>query len=248
MQIINSIKKISQPAKPIVLTIGYFDGLHLGHQKILQEMLAISNQKGEQRVVLTFKNHPSEIVRPEIQIKHIYTLPHKIKLFEETGIDVLLILPFTKELSQQSAVDFLRDIYKVIPFSDLILGHDATLGRGREGNRERVEEYVKSLNSNVKYLSPYEYDGDPVSSSRIRLLIQKGNLKEASQLLGRPYSIYAPLSNGSLEVNGLCLPPEGKYPVQVKYQDSLFISTAIISQNNLHLTVHDIEGIVEIIF
>lgn len=185
MQLIHSLEVPIQISKPAVLTIGNFDGLHLGHQAVLKKVKEISLSESRPMTVITFENHPYTVLRPDFPIISLCTFQEKIELLKKFGVDILIAIPFTKALSQQSAEEFLHQVYDVLPFSHLILGYDAVLGRGREGNRQRVQAYAKEKHFRVEYLEPYLFEGSIVSSSEIRKCIQEGNISRAELLLGR---------------------------------------------------------------
>lgn len=210
-----------------VLTIGNFDGFHRGHQAVLNRVKEVAKESKEAVSVLTFENHPSEILRPNNKIQQIYTVPHKIKLFSEYGVDELILLPFTNELSKYSAEEFLTKVYEHQPFSHLILGHDATLGKDKKGDKKALQTTAKNMNFSIEHLEPYVFAGKVVSSSEIRTLIQNGQLPQTETLLGRKYSVYGPVIAGiskaksigfptaNIDVSPLCVPTYGVYAVRV---------------------------------
>lgn len=234
MKLIKAIPQKPLFKTPCAITIGNFDGLHTGHQFVLKRLSEISHQNQIPSVVISFKNHPAEILRPERPICKICTNEQKIKIFEKKGIDTLILLPFTKELSELSVEEFISNLQKNIPFSHLILGWDATLGKNRHGNKEIVKDIAKKQNFQVEYLEQYKIDQTSVSSSAIRACIQEGNLQEAERLLGRPFSIYSAVLKGegrgkkigfptaNMDVKGLCLPPLGVYAVKAIINDIPF--------------------------
>lgn len=233
MQLLNHLEDFKDDRKPIVLTIGNFDGMHRGHLAVIRRAQEIASGKS-QTMVLTFNNHPSEILRPQHPISLLCTLPHRIQLIEASGINSLLLLPFTNYLAQHSAASFVENLRQYIPFTHLVLGHDATLGRDRQGNRVVMKDLGQDWGFDVHYVEEYRFEGHPVSSSRIRELLQRGELDQVEVLLGRPYSIYSKVVSGmvvgkelgyptiNFEVNGLCLPPFGVYTVKVKSKNELF--------------------------
>ncbi len=233
MRILEKLEDFSKPHHPLVLTIGNFDGMHRGHGAVLNRARTLAAQEG-QLLVLTFRNHPSEVLRPNQPVQLLCTLPHKIQLLQRFSVDNIMLLPFTPYLAQHSAASFIEHVRQFIPFSHLVLGHDATLGRDRQGNRPTMMELGMEWGFHVHYLEEYRYEGKPVSSTRIRELLQKGDLIQVEELLNRPYSIYAPVSSGAgkgkqigfptanLDVMGLCLPPFGVYAVEVIYESSSF--------------------------
>lgn len=219
---------------PCILTIGNFDGVHLGHRFVLSKLKEYADQYHSPSVVITFENHPSEILRPDYVTPLICTLPHRIHLLEKEQIDYLYLLKFSKTFSEQTAAQFLTNLRKKLPFSHLILGHDATLGKERKGNREEIKKLAKTLNFEVEYLDQWKQDENTISSSQIRKAIQKGDLETAKHLLGRPYSILSTVIKSSglgkklgyptanLDLSGLCLPPYGVYGVQVSYKENTY--------------------------
>lgn len=225
MQIVDSLEKTPKTFTHFVVTIGNFDGFHLGHQFLIQNLINTARQQQALSIVLTFSNHPSTILRPDHTTSLLCSTDHKIMLLERAGIDLVILLPFTKELSLLSADQFLQKIQKALLFQTLILGSDAHIGKNREGDRSTVTALAKRLGFTVEYFPDCAKDGNRISSSRIRECIQKGDLNQAEALLGRPYSIFGPVLKGNgrgaplgfptanLHVDNLCLPPLGVYAV-----------------------------------
>jgi riboflavin kinase / FMN adenylyltransferase len=225
MLLLHRLEDFVYEHKPIVLTIGNFDGVHRGHDALLKHAKAIADTKEGSVTVLTFSNHPSEILRPEQPTPLLCTIAHKLKLIERQQIPHTILLPFTKYLSQHSAASFIERVRSHIPFSHLVLGHDATLGRDRQGNRSTMMQLSMEWGFDVEYISEYRYEGKLISSTLIRQLVQEGKLQDAEVLLGRPYSIYSEALPGkgkgkqigfptaNLNIKGLCLPPFGVYAI-----------------------------------
>lgn len=183
MKIINTLTTPVKIANPVVLSIGNFDGVHLGHRAVLSHMDRIACTHNTQRAVVTFSNHPSEVLRPSNPTLRLCSPEHKMHLLECAKVDFLISLPFTKELSQQSAHKFLQDVFNCIPFSHLVLGYDATFGKDKQGDRTMVQQIAKTLQFNVEYIEPMMLDGLPVSSSAIRACIKQGNFAQVSKML-----------------------------------------------------------------
>lgn len=212
---------------PCAMTLGNFDGVHLGHLAVIQELLKTSKEQNIPSVVLSFVNHPAEVLRPNVPLYRIHSLDHKIRLIEKMQVDALILLTFTKEFSEQSAEEFIQQLQTKIPFSHLILGWDATLGKNRAGGEDLIRDLAQRKNFHVKYLPQFTVDDIPASSSLIRQHLKAGELKAVEKLLGRPYSIYSTVYKGkgkgkqlgfptaNLDVQGLCLPPQGVYAVSV---------------------------------
>lgn len=217
---------------PIVLTIGNFDGMHRGHRAVLKKAKLLAGQEG-QVIVLTFRNHPSEVLRPEQPVQLLCSLSHKLLLLEQFGIESTILLPFTRYLAEHSARSFVEQVRQFLPFSDLVLGFDATLGRDRQGDRSTMLALGMEWGFNVHYLEEYRYEGKAVSSTRVREALKQGDLEQVGELLDRPYSIYGSVMTGAgkgkilgfptanIEVAGLCLPPLGVYAVNILYHSEL---------------------------
>lgn len=171
--------------KPVILTIGMFDGVHLGHQKILEIARTLAARKDTQLFCITFKNHPITVLRPGTEVAPLYPLEKKIALLKSYGVDLLLIEEFTKALASQTAESFLKEIYQKTPFSDLVLGYNATLGSDQTDNRTHVVTAAKTLGVDVHSIDKVIVNGQVVSSSLIRDLFLKGELSEAKKFLGR---------------------------------------------------------------
>jgi riboflavin kinase / FMN adenylyltransferase len=220
MKIFNSFSEFPAVKSPLAITIGNFDGVHLGHQALLNRLKQVS----EHATIITFSNHPSTVLY-KTAITYLTTLKHRLALFEKLGIENTILIPFSEDFSKQTAKAFLFELKKYIPFSHIILGHDAVIGHDRVADLKCLAE---ELSFSIEYLEPFHFQGKIVSSSEIRKCIQTGNLQEAALLLNRPYSIFATVQRGAnkggalgfhtanLSVEELTLPPLGVWSVAVK--------------------------------
>lgn len=236
MKVLSSFAQISPPL-PSVVTLGNFDGIHQGHQKLFHAVHQIAKPQGTS-IAISFLENPANVFHPEHAILPICTNAHKIKLFEGFHFDYLFLIPFTKEFASQTAEDFLLFLKKKLSLTHLVLGHNAKFGKNREGNTQKIAELTNSVGFTITYIPPFLKNLQPVSSTRIRNSIKQGNLQEASDLLGRPYSIYAEVIKGlgmatglgfptaNLEVSHLCLPPQGVYTITLKYLEHTFSGIA----------------------
>jgi riboflavin kinase/FMN adenylyltransferase len=182
MIIVESLEEIPSISGPIALTIGSFDGVHLGHQHLFQQL-----KNHGTAAVLTFSNHPAEVLKPDSTPPMIDTLDQKIRRFEMNGIDLALILPFTQELSSLSYDTFLWQLHQRLPFTHLILGEGSAFGHQAQGTEENIKAFAKELHFEAIYLPKFLFEGEPVSSKRIRQLINMGNFEQAFCLLGRRF-------------------------------------------------------------
>jgi len=199
--------------KPYILTIGNFDGVHLGHQTILK---TLRQKAGEGTIgVVTFSNHPSHVLANREPVPQIFFPELKFEFLKQFGVNVVYLLEFTKELASQNYDIFLKNLKSAFPFDMLILGEGATLGKKREGTPEKIKAVGDSLAFSTIYLAKQTAQDKEISSGTIRILIQQGVIKEASSLLGHPYILEGSISSsGELTLpSGLCLPPDGKYPI-----------------------------------
>lgn len=238
MKVYNSLEDLTEKTDPIALAIGNYDGVHLGHQFILSKLCGLVHPKGGKTALITFSNHPAEILRPSSPTKRLLTLEHKLKLLEQYGSDIVILLPFTLSLSQLTAEQFLELVQLSLPFSHLILGHDATLGKDRQGDRQSIQTFAALKGFKVEYVEQLTLEGMRVSSSKIREYLQLGNLDMVEKLLGRKYTIYGKRSVGmglgkqlgyptiNLDVENLCLPPYGVYAATLYYENVKFKAIA----------------------
>lgn len=182
MIIVERLEDIPPISGPIALAIGSYDGVHLGHQYLFQQL-----KKHGTAVVLTFSNHPAEVLNPHSAPPLIDTLDQKIRRLEVHGIDLTLILPFTPELSSQPYDAFLKQVHQHLPFTYLIRGEGSVLGHKGQGTQENIQALAKEMNFEAIYLPTFLFENEPVSSKRIRELINMGNFEQAFRLLGRRF-------------------------------------------------------------
>ncbi len=178
------------------LTIGTFDGVHLGHQQLVRSLVDQAHAENLPAVVVTFHPHPTLVLRGGKKT-HYLTLPEKrAELLGELGVDFVITHPFNREVSQLTAGEFIARLYKSLAFSHLWIGHDFALGKDREGNPERLGVLGQQYGFEVKQISAYQLDGEVVSSSLIRGLLRAGDAEEAAHYLGRPFSVRGEVIGG----------------------------------------------------
>ena len=190
MKIYNCIKDFKPVDNPVV-TIGTFDGVHLGHQAIFRKMVADASKIDGETVVITFFPHPRIVLGlNNIRLRFINTQERKINLLEEAGIDYLVIIPFTREFAEISSEEFIRDfvVEKVHPVK-IITGYDHHFGKDREGGYDMLMEMGKKYGFDVEKVEAQYASDVAISSTKIRKLLEAGMVKAANSLLGYEYSI-----------------------------------------------------------
>jgi riboflavin kinase/FMN adenylyltransferase len=171
------------------LTIGSFDGVHLGHQEIIRKLTAEAHLNGASAVVLTFYPHPAAVVRKRDFPFYLTTPEEKAELMESLGVDILITHPFNKQIASTPAKEFMSMLHRHLGIKHLRMGYDFALGRNREGNIGKLSEYGKELGYTIEATEAFKLDDQIVSSSRIRFLLGVGQVEEAAKLLNRNYRI-----------------------------------------------------------
>lgn len=189
MIIFNGIHKLNKSLGQVVATIGNFDGIHLGHQKIIEKVIHRGKELHLKKVLITFDPHPACVIMPSKAPKLINNRHQKIKILEELGIDILLFVPFDRDLSLMTAEEFLNEIMKKIAFSVIYIGENFRFGRNRSADCKTLAALGERLGFKVGCVSFIKANEKIVSSSLIREMVEKGHVEEASLQLGRPYSI-----------------------------------------------------------
>lgn len=189
MRIIGSPEEIRgvDPEK-LTLTVGNFDGLHLGHRAVFAELTASAASRGGIPLAVTFEPHPVAVVKPESAPSLLTTLEEKIALMDAAGVDAVLVVDFTRDLASTSAAEFLSWL-GVGRGSHMVLGYDFHMGRDRACDVGRLSELGAMLGYGLDVVPPVEYQGAPISSSRIRDHLSVGDVEAAWAMLGRPYAL-----------------------------------------------------------
>lgn len=184
-QHINEFKKLDKA----VVTIGTFDGLHLGHREIIQRLKELAQQTGGETVVLTFFPHPRMILRPEDHdIKLINTMPEKAELLRNLGIDHLIITPFSRDFSNQTPEEYIRDILvDKIGTKKIVIGYDHRFGKDRLGDLQQLQQFQLKYDYEVEEISEQDVHDVAVSSTKIRSALLQGKISTATEFLGYPF-------------------------------------------------------------
>ena len=179
---------LPRDGRPAIVTVGTFDGVHLGHWEVLQEICRRARATGGRSILVTFHPHPLRVVRPEHAPPLLTTLGEKREVLAESGLEYVVFLPFTRTLQRYPARRFVEEILLGrIGMRELVIGYDHGFGRDREGGVDTLREIGQEMGFAVDVVEAYHLEGEPVSSSRIRRLLGEGDAAAAARLLGRPY-------------------------------------------------------------
>jgi riboflavin kinase/FMN adenylyltransferase len=226
MKLIHTANELNAGNRKVCLAIGFFDGVHLGHQQIIRQTITDARQHGALALVITFDSHPNTVVAPARVPPLIYSLPQKLRTIELLGPEALLLIHFDKAFSQKTGEAFIGDLASAwTGIQSVCVGANFAFGYKRGGNVELLKKLGGELKFSVHGMAAVSLDGEAVSSTRIRDAVRAGELDLASQMLGRAYSIAAPVIEGdklgrqigfptaNLDVTGLALPPSGVYAI-----------------------------------
>lgn len=188
------------------LTIGAFDGVHRGHQFLIDSLIARARETGRLAGVVTFHPHPMAVLSPHTPIRYLTTPGEKAALLEQLSLDVLAILRFDEAMSRMSAEEFVRMLVERLRTRELWVGPDFALGRDREGDSAALARIGAELGVAVRSAEPFVLNGEPVSSTRIRALLSEGNVREAARLLGRYPTVAGEVVHGARRGRALGYP------------------------------------------
>jgi len=181
-----------------VATTGTFDGVHLGHQKILNQLVQTAHKVGGESVLLTFDPHPRVVLQPDVELKLLSSIEEKIELLEKTGLDHLIIHQFSKEFSRTPSLEFVREILvNTIGVKHLVIGYDHHFGRNREGSFEHLKEFGPIYGFEVQEISALDVESVNVSSTKIRQSLHRGDVGLAAEYLGHPFTLSGTVIKGN---------------------------------------------------
>ena len=240
---IDDFKNVNNP----VVTSGTFDGVHLGHQKIISRLKEVAKVNNGETILLTFYPHPRMVLFPEDnELKLLNTQEEKIELLEKYGVDHLIIYPFTKEFSRLTSVEFVRNILiNKIKTKRLVIGYNHHFGRNREGTFGHLKEYGPLYGFEVEEIPAKDVDHIEISSTKIRKALQTGDIKTATAFLGHCYTLTGkvaeglklgrtigyPTANIVLEDKYKLIPADGIYAVKIKHDGKKYCGMLSIGNN-----------------
>lgn len=182
--------------QPSVATIGFFDGVHLGHRHLIQQVKLAASQNGWQSSIITFPVHPRQVIQSDYQPQLLSSTNEKIELLGTTGVDNCILLPFTKELSMLTAREFMQLLYDRYQVRMLVIGYDHRFGHNRTETFEDYCRYGQELGIHIMQATAYTQEQDKVSSSAIRRALQTGDIQTANQYLGYHYFVEGTVVDG----------------------------------------------------
>ncbi len=243
MKIYNHINDF-QRLNNAVVTIGTFDGVHQGHRQIIARLKELARQTGGETVILTFFPHPRMIIHPEDQdLKLITTIHERAALLEQLGVDHLIITPFSRDFSNQSAEAYIKDVLvNKIGTRQIIIGYDHRFGKDRQGGLSDLQQAAPVYGFEVIEIPEQDIDHVTVSSTRIREALLKADIEQANNFLGYPFFITGkvirgnqigrqigyPTANLLVEENYKLIPADGIFAVTVQLNDEIFQGMAYI--------------------
>lgn len=233
MRILNAANELNAGNRAVCLAIGVFDGVHLGHQQIIRQTVADARERDALAVVVTFDRHPDEVVAPHRVPPLIYSGPQKLRAIAALGADALVLLHFDEALSREPGEAFIRGLAGDLGrIRSLWVGTEFTFGHRRRGDVALLGKLGAEMGFVVHGVDAVLFEGEVISSTRIREAIRMGRLELAGRMLGRPYSLAARIVPGdglgrqlgfptaNLDTAGLVLPPRGVYAAEARVEDT----------------------------
>lgn len=243
MKIYDNLSELKN-LKGSVVTIGNFDGLHIGHQSLIDKSNEIARKKDLTSVLLTFRNHPLNFIMNK-DLKKLMSLKRKYEVSKNFGIDKFVSIDFTEEICNLDPMNFVKKIIvEAFNGKEVVVGHDFRFGKARKGDIKLLREYSKEFEFNLHIIDPVIMDEKRISSTLIRELLDCGNVKKASKFLGRDYEIFGKVVHGkklgrklgyptlNLEVdNEILIPKSGVYYTNAKINGKMYKSATNIGFN-----------------
>lgn len=244
MEIIRGIENLKEPFRNPVVTLGNFDGIHLGHQRIFEKVKEEARRLAGESVIITFEPHPLKILSPEQCPSLLTPFKKKMMLMEKTGVEKVLCIQFNKAFAEISPTEFVKNVLEgKLDAKKIVVGYNYRFGRGKSGNAQSLKETCSRLGIEVEVVEALTIDGTVVSSSKIRELIRDGEVEKASKLLGRDYPVIGKVIKGThrghalgfptanLQITEELYPKPGVYGVNVEWHDQRWEGLANIGFN-----------------
>jgi riboflavin kinase/FMN adenylyltransferase len=229
MRRVAGLEKLPRNAPWPVVTVGTFDGVHTGHQRVLSELVHWAHENSGTAVVVTFEQPPRAVLTAE-NPPLVTSLPHRLVLLERLGVDLCLVLDFTPELAATTAREFVRRVFvEGLHARGVVVGHGSAFGRHREGDEEFLKKCAVEFAFEVRSVPPVVVDAEVVSSSRIRGMVVQGDLDGAARLLGRPFSVFGTVVRGSGRGRALGFPTANMdLHQELRPPDGVYVARAVL--------------------
>ncbi len=234
------------PKTKTVVTVGTFDGVHLGHQKIIRQLISFAQQKGNAATLLTFDPHPRKVVQPNAPIALIQTLEERAETLADLGLTYMVVHPFTKAFSQLTAAEYVKEfLVDLLNIDQIIIGHNHRFGKNRTASVEDLEHFGKIYGFEVTQISAEEIGNISISSTKIRLALKEGDVATAHGFLGHPFTLSGtvikgqqrgrtigfPTANIAINHPDKIIPKNGAYAVQVSIKNKTYLGMMNIGTN-----------------
>jgi riboflavin kinase / FMN adenylyltransferase len=259
MKIISATGKADKPRLAnTVVAIGIFDGVHEGHQFLIRRMVACARRKKAKSLVVTFHPHPAQVLHKR-EISYLVSLPHRLKIIEELGVDIVMVIRFTKKFAHQKPEQFVKDyLVGQLGVKEVFVGDDFRFGENRAGDVDFFSSMGKKYGFKVNHLHPVKRTKEKISSTSLRELIRAGRLDEAASMLGRRVALLGKVVRGdgrgkklgyptaNIKFDCDVLPPKGVYMVELLFEGKRYSALANIGirpsfksrEEGLSLEVH----------
>lgn len=245
MQVIKYTEDVSPEFKGAFITIGNFDGVHLGHRHVFQRLIQAAQAAERKALLVTFVPHPKMVMHPERRPFYLLTtLEEKINLLEELGLDAVILIPFTIQYAATTAEKFITGfLWEKLRLRKIFIGHDYKFGKGQAGNKDMLAAWGQKLDFEVEVINAFSCDDIVISSSRIRKAILLGDVRQAALLLGRPYNVSGSVVKGkgrggalgfptaNIEPHKELLPGKGVYAALVNLKGEQYQAVLNIGVN-----------------
>ncbi|HUJ79350.1 MAG TPA: bifunctional riboflavin kinase/FAD synthetase [Nitrospiria bacterium] len=197
MELVQGLPDLGGETRPVVIAMGNFDGVHLGHQAIINRAVERAGVRGGLSLALTFEPHPVRVLRPGTPLALLTPFPLKVRLLEQSGVEQVVCAKFTREFAEQSPADFVQKVLvDRLRVAEVCVGENFSFGKNREGRPAHLKSLGEAMGFAVSVLPPVVLDGRVVSSSSIRRMIEQGDVAGAARLLGRPYVMLGEVITG----------------------------------------------------
>jgi riboflavin kinase/FMN adenylyltransferase len=233
-----------KPDKDTLLTIGVFDGVHLGHQRLISELIRQARQKGLLSGVVTFRQHPEDLFSAGKRLPFLTDIKTRTRLLKREGVDFIVTLSFNRELAALSARRFMEILHQYLRMRGLVIGTDFALGKGREGGTGVIRRLGKEMGIDITVVPPLKINGEVVSSTALRQALAEGNIDKVKSFTGRPYALHGKVVEGAgrgegmgfptanMDVkSGQALPPDGVYVGLTRFNGRVYQSMTNIGRN-----------------